>query len=123
MKRQVLGNIGFENYAIVCIIGCLPEERVKEQTIYVDLKVEVDISRCLQTDELQDTLDISLLAKCCADRAKIHRFRMIETYAGEVLQTLFDRFPMISRAWMKVKKPQGLPSADSSIVELMKERE
>jgi len=123
MKKQVvLGKIGFENYKIVCIIGCLPEERVKEQEIYVDLKVEVDIAPCLQTDNLQDTLDITPLAKLCADMAQTHRYRLIETYAGEVLQALLNRFDLINLAWIKVKKPQGLPSADHSIVELMKKR-
>ncbi len=118
----MLGTIGFDNYKIRCIIGELPEERIKQQSIFVSIRVLSDFSQCVQSDNLNDTVDYVAIAKLCTEVAKKGNFYLVETYANRVLDTLLDSFP-IQSARITVKKPLGLEDADHSIVELEKNKE
>lgn len=111
------GIIGFENLRISCIIGVYAEERQKEQPIFVDLKIKLDLSKSIQTDSIQDTIDYVNLSKICLDLAKTHHFNLIETYARNVLTVIFQTYP-VQWAWIKVRKPNALPHADHAFVEL-----
>ncbi|MFQ5729724.1 MAG: dihydroneopterin aldolase, partial [Waddliaceae bacterium] len=104
----MIGQIGFENLKILCVIGVSVEERREEQYIFVDLKVGVDISKSVKTDKLEDAVDYVAMAQVCTDIAVQRQYQLLEKYASEVLQALFDRFD-IQEAWIKVKKPKALP--------------
>lgn len=113
----MLGRIGFDHLKIVCIIGDLPEERVQEQEIFIDLKVEIDLSRCARTDQLGDTVDYLQLAALCRRVAVEGQFQLIETFAVEVMKELLTLSPVIA-AWVQVKKPGGVKEANYALIEL-----
>jgi 7,8-dihydroneopterin aldolase/epimerase/oxygenase len=114
------GIIGFKQLAISCIIGDFPEEWEQEQLIYVDLKVKADFSRCAQSDNLKDTVNYVQLAEICTQMAKTKKYRLLETFAYEVLERLLADFPL-SWVWISVKKPAGIQSAQYTYVELEKD--
>lgn len=116
------GLIGLEEIRIDCIIGDLPEERVKKQVILVDLKVEAEIDRCLYEDDLAYTVDYVALADECKRVAREGKFRMLETYAGEVLQQIFKKFA-VQKVWIKVKKPGSISFVKHSFVEIALDRQ
>jgi dihydroneopterin aldolase len=113
------GVLGFENHRIRCIIGIGEEERSREQDILIDLKVTADFSRSAVSDQLTDTIDYLALAHLCSDLAHKNKYQLLEKFAGDVMKELFSRFP-ISEAWIKIKKPKGIETADFSLVELTK---
>jgi dihydroneopterin aldolase len=115
------GIIGFENFQVDCIIGIYPEERLEKQTIFVDLKVEVDISNCIHSDNINEAIDYVKLTHLCKDLAQAHQFNLMETYASQVLQEIFRNYPA-SWVWIKVKKPKAIPQADFAIVEIEKRK-
>lgn len=118
----MIGTIGFEQLSIRCIIGCCPEERTQEQVIYVDLKVGFDFTRCSLTDDLKDAVDYVKLAEICTELARNRRYHLQETFAAEVLQKLLNEFD-IPWAWIKIKKPKALQSAEYATVELKLDRQ
>jgi dihydroneopterin aldolase len=111
------GLIGFENLHIDCIIGVHPEERVNEQTIFVDLKLKIDISKCIHSDCVTDTVDYVKLSQICTDLAKTNKFNLIETYASKVLAEIFNAYP-ITWGWIKVRKPKAIPQSEGAAVEI-----
>lgn len=115
------GIIGFEHYRISCVIGVYAEERKREQEIYVDLKVEYDFSKCVQTDRVEDTLDYVKLADMCQGLAKKGHYQLLEKFASDVLKNVLNESG-VSKAWIKVKKPGGLLQADYTTVELSLEK-
>lgn len=117
----MIGTLGFDQLAIRCIIGCCPEERQHEQEIFVDLKVGFDFARCASTDHLKDALDYVKLAEICTTLARNKKYHLQETFAAEVLQKLINEFD-VPWAWIKIKKPQALPSAQYATVELRLEK-
>lgn len=111
------GIVGIDQHQIECIIGIHPEERVREQPIFVDIQVETDFSKCQQTDNLAHTVDYDVIAKLCTDLAKQGQYNLMETYACAVLETMFSRFE-VSWAWIRVKKPQNWGEKTCTTVEL-----
>ncbi|MBS4168923.1 dihydroneopterin aldolase [Parachlamydia sp. AcF125] len=117
LQKSQYGLIGFENHQIPCIIGILPHERTHTQTIFVDLKVEADFRKCALSDDIVDTVDYVALANVCSEFAQKRGYMLIEKYAYDVLQKLLHDYP-INWAWIKVKKPEALSSAEFTTVEL-----
>lgn len=110
------GIIGFEHHQIDCIIGVDEHERLLEQEIYVDVKVEYNFSRCVLTDQICDTIDYTLLAKTVTDLARKRKYKLLESLAYEAVQLLINHF-QLSWAWIRIKKPKGLSTAHYTVVE------
>ena len=88
----MIGTIGFEELCIDCIIGIMPEERSRVQSIYVDLKVEADFSQCVHSDHMHHSINYVEPADLCIDIAKKNQFQLLETFANAVLESLLARF-------------------------------
>jgi len=113
----VKGYIGFEHHKIECVVGVYPHEHKEKQLLYVDLQVESDFTACSLSDDVKDTVNYELLAALCTELAVTKQYRLLETFAVDVLNAIFFKFD-VSWAWIRIKKPLGLPSATYSIVEL-----
>lgn len=116
------GVLGFENHRIRCIIGIGEEERKQEQDLFVDLRVSADMLKCASSDELEDTIDYMALANLCTSLAQKNRYQLLEKFASDSLEEMFEKFP-VEEAWIKIKKPKAIETADYSIVELTKTKE
>ncbi len=109
--------VGFEQLKFSCVIGDLPHEREEEQEITVSLSVEVDVTSCLNSDNLSDTVDYVFLSTLCQETAKEGKFQMLECFAGAVLKQLFlDQ--KIQSAKICVKKPAAFMGAKWAFVEM-----
>jgi len=117
LQKNIPGLIGFENLKIVCIIGVNPEERIHEQPIFVDVKVEANFHASAQSDHVRDTINYVTLSDLCTEFAQKGQYQLIEKYAYDVLKRFLSDFS-INWAWIKVKKPQAVPAADFTSVEL-----
>lgn len=110
--------IGFEHLHIHCIIGTLEQERLQPQDLYIDLKVRIDVSISVKTDQLNDTVSYVDLADKCIEIAE-QKYHLVETYASAVLEALIKNYP-VQWAWIRVKKPKALLEAQYAIVEMEK---
>ena len=100
--KKISGEIGFDGKEIVCTIGVHPIEKIKPQTLIVDLRVNATFS---SSDSFNEVIDYMRLASLCEEIAHKTHFHLIETYAEQVLKALFAEFPLISSAWIRVRKP------------------
>ncbi|MFT4553598.1 MAG: FolB domain-containing protein [Chlamydiales bacterium] len=116
------GVIKILNHKISCIIGVLPEEKSREQEIFVDLELIRDFSKCVRSDDVQDTICYVAVSKLCTETAQKGKFGLLETYCHVVLEELFQKYDL---EWAKitVKKPDALPTGDYAVVELEKSLE
>lgn len=110
------GLMGFENLKIHCIIGINPEEKNKPQDIYIDLKVQYDLTRCFKSQSIKDTVDYARLADIVRLEAQ-NRHGLLEIFARRVLDSIFEEFD-VNWAWIRIKKPQAIPEAQWAFVEL-----
>jgi 7,8-dihydroneopterin aldolase/epimerase/oxygenase len=109
--------IGFENLKVDCILGVYSYERFEKQTITLDLKVELDVLKCTQTDSLEDAIDYDELAQLCTDFAQSRQFHLIESYASHLMKGIFDKYD-VKWVYIKVKKPKAIGKADFAFIEI-----
>jgi len=114
MKHHTKNFIGFEHHRVHCIIGDLPEERLHEQDIFIDLRVQFDFSDI--QDELKNTIDYVSLAHLCTGIALKKQFQMVESLACAITEDIM-KDERIESVNIKIKKPEGLPSAHFTIIE------
>lgn len=116
------GIIGFQGLCIRCIIGVTPEERCREQEIYLDLKVRANFSECITTDNLSDTVSYVELSQLCTEVAHEKKFHLMETLANVISQRLFLN-ESIEWVWIRINKPSALVNADQAFIELERVRD
>ena len=117
----IVGNIGFDDHRVTCIIGELADERINVQDILIDLKVEADLSKCVKTDSVHDTIDYVAMAELCTRLAQIGQYRMLEMLAWQITEKMLQEFPILS-IWIRIKKPGAIPTTKHSYVELKRNK-
>jgi dihydroneopterin aldolase len=111
------GILGIHHYQLNCIIGIYPDELKQEQTLFIDAKVKLDLSNCLLSGQIEDTIDYTLLAQICSQLAEQKNYLLLETFASDILDHFLRRFKAVW-AWVKIQKPAAIPNASYAYVEL-----
>lgn len=117
----MLGTIGIKKLRVHCIIGVLPHERTNSQDLIVDIKVRADFSACIKSDCINDTIDYVQIAEIANRLAVEGHYQLIESYAAAVLAILFEKFS-ITWGWIQIEKPDAIPLAECSVVQLERSR-
>ncbi len=110
----MLAKIGFEGLKVETIIGIYPNEREEKQPLLIDIMVEVNISAAAKSDCMNDSLDYTKLVALCQEQSAYH---LLEAYAAALIQELEKRFD-VTWAKIKIRKPQAIPQAECSFIEL-----
>ena len=118
----MLGKIGIENLCIHCIIGCNAHERVLKQDIFLDLQFKYNFSACVLSDDLKDTINYVEIADMCTEIALAKPYFLLESLAHTILEKLISELD-IEWAFIRIKKPNAIPSADYAVIELEKYKE
>lgn len=90
-----------------CVIGDLPDERTRLQTLNVDAELEVPGAAAL-SDALEDTVDYARLTRTIRDSLVEAKCRMIERAAKVVLDVCVGTRG-VSRAKVRVRKTGSVP--------------
>jgi dihydroneopterin aldolase len=85
-----------------CIIGELPDERVRNQRLMVDVKLEIDEASA-ESDDLNDTVDYAALAESIRSALVSAECRMIER-AAKVVHDVCMADAKVRSAAVKVTK-------------------
>lgn len=103
------GHVGFEELAVETTIGVYEHERQLPKTVFLDIKMELDLALSVQKDALEETIDYGCVMDFVRDRAKERAFRLIESLASCLCDDLLAAFAVKS-VFVRVKKPiDGYP--------------
>lgn len=104
------GIVKIEDLRVHSIIGCREHEREFPQELSVNISYRLDMTECVQSDLISDTIDYQAIYAAAQEIADEQEFHLIETYAFELSHYLLAEFPFL---WVKVevKKPMALPCA------------
>ncbi len=87
----------------------VPEwERMKAQTIILDIEIGYDLSKSCQTDSIEDTIDYGQVVSRIKATLNEHSFKLVEALAEHVCQLILREFNALS-VKVKVSKPAILP--------------
>lgn len=120
-SEKMTALIGVKEHIVYCFIGHFPHEKEIEQPILIDIEVEAEVGLAAVTDQLEYTVNYVDIAQASTDIAKQKHYHLLETYIKDLLDYLFDHWPIL---WAKicVKKPRALATANYGFVEVQRRR-
>ena len=117
-----MNTISIINLEISCIIGILPNERVKEQTLLLDINLDVDIGGSTFADDINETIDYTTIAEMATQLASTKKYNLIESFCKDLNNLFLDTFKVIQKTRITVKKPNALPKAKYAAYSMKKTR-
>jgi dihydroneopterin aldolase len=85
--------------------GYYQAERELGQKFEVDIELECDISKAIQTDSLNDTINYRDIFGRVSQIFSSYKFTLLETLADKIAYDLLDQHPIHS-VRIRVRKPQ-----------------
>ena len=100
-----------------CIIGDLPEERLREQTLFVDAELELDLAPAAASDDLADSVDYAALSSAVRAALRAAKCRLVERAASVALAECM-RDTRVRSAKVTVLKSGAVPGLHAAAVEM-----
>ncbi len=97
------------------VIGTLPEEREKKQTLLINLELYLPLQKAGKSDDLSDSVDYSLIESEIIRMSEKAKFFLIERFAEEVADICLNE-ELISKVTVEVAKPDALKHSTSVAV-------
>ena len=101
-----------------CVIGTLPAERTAPQTLFFDLELFGDFSRAGRTDDLNDAVDYTAVERCVKEYAAGTSFYLLERLAYGCAEKLLERFSLLNRITLRIRKPDAPVESESVALEI-----
>ena len=117
-----MDSLGIRDLKISCIVGVHPHERKREQDLFLDADLWIDLTAAALSDHLSDTVDYTRVAEDLSEFIRAERFQLIETLAHRACDRLLAREPRVARCRLSIRKPGALPDAQCAAVAVEKER-
>ncbi len=117
-----MNTISIIDLEITCIIGILPNERVKEQTLLLNINLDVNIGDSTFADDINETIDYTIIAEMATQLAISKKYKLIESFCFDLTNLFLDTFKIIQKSNITVKKPNALAKAKYAIFSMKKFR-
>ena len=117
-----MNTISIIDLEITCIIGILPNERVKEQTLLLNINLDVDIGDSTFADDINETIDYTIIAEMATQLAITKKYNLIESFCKDLNNLFLETFQAIQQTKITVKKTNALPKAKYAAYTMKKSR-
>lgn len=84
--------------------GVYEEERIAGNEFSIDVELEGDLTKAIETDRVEDTVDIDQVAALVQDINRQNQFHLIESFADAIGRAVLLRFPILSQVVVRVTK-------------------
>ena len=117
-----MNTISIVDLEITCIIGILPDERVKEQTLLLDIYLDVDLGDSNIADDINETIDYTKIAEMATQLGISKKYKLIESFCYDLNNLFLDTFKIIQQSNITVKKPNAIPKAKYAAYSMKKSK-
>ena len=83
--------------------GVMEQEKKVGNTYIVDLKLCTNLSKAIQTDNLEDTVNYAAIYEIVKEEMKIHS-QLLEHVAGRIISHIKQTFPEITSVEIRLAK-------------------
>lgn len=83
--------------------GVMEQEQIVGNTFVVDLKLDVDLSKASETDDLPDTINYAEIYRVVKAEMEIPS-KLLEHVAGRILRKIRKKFPSIEKVEICLSK-------------------
>jgi dihydroneopterin aldolase len=92
--------------------GVFEAERANGQDFYVDVELEVDLTRASVSDDVKDTINYAEVTELVVEEITTDPVALIEKLAGRIAERIKETYPQAALVTITVHKPQAPVSAD-----------
>jgi FolB domain-containing protein len=100
--------IRIRDLEVGCMIGINPDERTREQPLFVQVELRIDLAAAGRSAVIGDTCNYDRVADEIATLLKFRRYRLLETAAEEVSAMLLAVHPRVTAVRLRLDKPEAL---------------
>jgi dihydroneopterin aldolase len=94
--------------------GVFESENIAGQDFFVDIALELDLSRASVTDDVSDTVNYSEITDLVVAEVTGDRVALIEKLASRIADRIKNAYPQITTVSVTVHKPQAPVKAQVS---------
>lgn len=117
-----MDKIIISNLLAYTIIGIHPHERVKRQPVIINLELDTDISQAAKSDHIDDAVNYSKICDLIMAHVEASSDLLIEKLITDIGDLIFQEFPAVQKAKVRLDKPKALKYADSVAIEIERSR-
>jgi dihydroneopterin aldolase len=92
--------------------GVFDSERANGQDFYVDVDLEVDLTRASVSDDVKDTINYAEVTDLVVEEIMTNPVSLIEKLAGRIAERIKVTFAQASRVTITVHKPEAPVDAE-----------
>ncbi|HHO70245.1 MAG TPA: dihydroneopterin aldolase [Halothiobacillus sp.] len=110
MSADPFDCIFIEGLQCQAVIGIHPSERLKPQTLRLDLWMHWPISAAARSENIADTLDYQSVSEATIELVQTGQFLLVETLAERLAEELMQRYGI---QWLRIRvtKPEAIAAA------------
>ena len=104
------------------ILGINPDERVNKQPIIVNLILTADTKPAAASKNIEDAVnyyDVAVRTKAFVEDAEAW---LVETLVNDLASMILSHYPAVTKATVRVEKPDAVEFAESVGVEITRRR-
>lgn len=109
--------VSIRRLSINASVGVYEHEIDNPRPLIIDIEVGLAQDYLISHDSLNNTIDYDFLAKSAVDLGKSGHFNLVETFVQKLASALVAN-EKIKSLYIKIEKPDSVPGALSSCVEL-----
>lgn len=113
--------IKIENLKLRTIVGIYDWEKEKKQDVIINIEIEFDGTKAIESDSIEDTIDYKTITKEIIDMVEGTDFNLIERIAGDAMKIVMKN-EKVDKARVRVDKPGALRFTDTVSVTQTEER-
>jgi len=104
--------IKIENLKLRTIVGIYDWEKEKKQDVIINIEMEFDGTKAIETDSIDDTIDYKTITKEIIEMVESQEYNLIERIAGDAMKIVM-RNDKVQKASVRVDKPGALRFTDT----------
>ena len=119
------GTVGIRRLKIHTIVGLLPHERIRKQDIFVSIQMNIDFSKCYESDveDLSHSVDYATVAEDITRWIQKREFELLESIVLLGTQRILSQYPSVASCTIEVEKPAAIETAQSAWVSWTRQRQ
>lgn len=102
MDRIVMKNLAFFGYH-----GVMEEEKTLGQKFFLDIEIYTELGKAGKSDKVEDTVHYGEVYEIVKNRVETWRFKLIESLAENIAESVLDKFIKVQEINVVVKKPEA----------------
>jgi len=98
--------------------GVYEYEREQGQKFFIDVEIELNEEKALDTDDVKDGVDTAAVYDIVRDATENKRFQLLMTLAAHIGDRLLQKYPHFNAVTAKIRKPSVPISGPLDCVEV-----